>query len=487
MEIHDMDINTKHIKKYAVCLRGSGSGYFGESGSGFLFAPRESNSVYIFTVLHVVIHTLTRIGNNLIVDGDDCHFECRGTEIEYCTLYQELEEEYLAQRTEKEIKEIVRKIDREVSSSQNQERNKDVAVLRIPKSKFKNDDVFGREFYCIEEEELSDDFSFIGFGYPGGKDFMLELKGESRKWNKRDQLRDCQAMGMGQDFVDQMKGFSGTGLVTEYQGRLIFSGLVVSCDSFEKHQCFRAVGTSEIILKMKEKGWEIPDVFGNGAPPEDFLDRVSYFQEDLKYMELSVRRDLKRTFAEIERENKPTDLAKAEAFYDIPKCTGERIACPIYWKGRFWILYIYRAIRDLMGSNDSVNINGQELKIEYICTEGNGKAEISTVVASAIRRNILGHQIKGNCILVWQSEENPDRRIFHKKKFKNIVESIAEGNMGGTDGKPEKAGYDLLSGEMRTKNYGIFHIKYLLEKLEECHTMEEADKKVREILRDVWE
>jgi len=89
--------------------------------------------------------------------------------------------------------------------------------------------------------------------------------------------------------------------------------------------------------------------------------------------------------------------------------------------------------------------------------------------------------------LIWQSEENPDRRIFHKKKFKNIVESIAEGNMGGTDGTPEKAGYDLLSGEMRTKNYGIFHIKYLLEKLEECHTMEEADKKVSEILRDVWE
>ena len=54
------------------------------------------------------------------------------------------------------------------------------------------------------------------------------------------------------------------------------------------------------------------------------------------------------------------------------------------------------------------------------------------------------------------------------------------------NGKLEKEGYDLLAGEMMTKNYAIFHINYLLEQLEQCQTMDEVDNKVREVLEDVW-
>lgn len=481
MEMHEMDKYMEQIERYAVRLYDSV-----EAGSGFLFVPQGSDSVYIFTALHVVINTLTGIGKDLAVDWGESHFVCKGAELEYCTLYQELDEGYIAQKTGEELRKIVNKIDREVRDSENPERNKDIAVLRVPKGKFEAGSVFAEGLCCIGEERLPSDFQFMGAGFPNGKDYRLMLKGHSIRWNKIKRLRDCQALGMEQEFVERMRGFSGTGLVTDYRGKLIFIGIVVSCDSNEKHQCFRAVGTSEILSGMERKGWELPDIFGKGVAPDDFLEKVSYFREDLKYMDTLVRRGLKNAFMEIARDNQPGKLAETEKFYDIPKCTGERISCPVYWKGRFWLIYIYRVIGNPAGADHCVIIDGQELKMKYICTEGSGKAEISTVVASAIRQNIFGPEIKGDCILVWQSEENPDRHIFSKRRFKNVVEDIADGNMYGMNYKLEKEGYDLLAGEMKTKNYGIFHIKYLLEQLEKCHTMDEVGDKIRGILEDVW-
>ena len=480
MEIQNLGKYEKDIKKYAVHLQDVG---VGEGGSGFLLTYQESGYVYIFTALHVVIGTLTKVGRDLSGNWNENHFVCRGDEIEYCTLYQELDEEYLALKTEEEIKKIIDKIEDELKSSQNKRRDKDIAVLRVSKNKFKDNCIFEKSLYCIEEEKLSNDFPFIGVGFPDDKPFALKIEGSSKGWNKSGRLRDCQAVGMDYEFVEKMKGFSGTGLVTEYMGRLILTGFVVCCDSDEKHQCFRATGTSEIVSIMKKKGWEVPEVYGKGVPPENFLEKVCYFKEDLKYMDLSVKQGLRSIFIKIEKDNRLDVLAEKEAFYDIPKCTGERIACPIYWKGCYWIQYIYRTVHALMDEKQCINIHGENLKIEYICTEGDGQAEISTVIASAIRKNILGQQIKGNCILVWQSEKNPDRNIFQKNNFKRIVQSIADGDESG---EPEKAGYDLLDGEMKTKNYAIFHIKYLLGQLEQCHSMDEVNTRVEEVLEYVW-
>ena len=478
-----MDNYEKCIKKYAVRLNDSI-----ESGTGFLFTRQGSDYVYIFTVLHVVISTLTKVGkNNLTVDWNESHFVCRGVEIEYCTLYHELDMECLMSKTEEHIKQIINNIEDKVMNRQNQERNKDIVVLRIQKSNFMdNSSVSEEELYCIDEEKLQDNFQFIGFGFPNEKMFALRLDGKNIRWNKENGLRDCQAIGMDQDFVNQMRGFSGTGLVTEYLGRLILIGFVVSCNMDEKNQCFRVVGTSEILSRMKQKGWEIPNIFGEGMPPENFLDKVFYFKDDLENMYSEVKSGLTSIFMEIEKENKPSKLAKTEVFYDIPKCVSERISCPIYWKGRYWMSYIYKTVHDLISDDSCIKINGQQLKIEYICTEGNGEANISTVVASAIKKNILGYQIKGNSILFWQSAKNPNRGIFQKRKFKNIVKNIADGTLCGVNGKPVKAGYDLLTGEMQTKDYGIFHIKYLLEQLEKCQVMNEANNKVKEVLEDVW-
>ena len=86
--------------------------------------------------------------------------------------------------------------------------------------------------------------------------------------------------------------------------------------------------------------------------------------------------------------------------------------------------------------------------------------------------------------MVWQSEKNPDRMIFQKRKFKNIVQSIAESSESV---KLKMAGYDLLDGEMKTKNYGIFHIKYLLEQLDQCQSMDEVNVRVGEVLEYVWQ
>lgn len=480
MEIQDLGKYEKEIKKYAVYLYDAD---LGKGGTGFLLTYQESEYVYVFTALHVVLGMLTRVGNDLNGDWNENHFVCRGNEMKYCTLYQELDEESLAPKTDDEIKTIVGEIGDELRSSQNKKRNKDVAVLRIPKKKFKDDCVFEKSLYCIEEEKLQDDFPFIGVGFPNNGKVALKIEGNSKKWNKSNKIRDCQAVGMDFDFVEKMRGFSGTGLVTDYMGRLILTGFVVSCDREEKHQCFRAVGTSEIVSKMKKKGWDVPQIYGKGVPPEKLLEKVWCFKEDLKYMNSSVRQDLRGIFIRIEKENKIDALAEKEFFYDIPKCTRERIACPIYWKGCYWILYMYRALHDLIDENQYINIHGEKLKIEYICTEGDGQAEIYSVIASAIRKNILGQQIKGNCILVWQSEKNPDRIIFQKNNFKRIVQSIANGD---ETGKPEIAGYDLLEGEMKTKNYGIFHIKYLLGQLEQCQSMDDVNAKVGEVLENVW-
>lgn len=58
MKIQDMCKYEKDIKKYSVRLQDAGTG---ESGSGFVLAYHESKYVYIFTALHVVLGTLTKV------------------------------------------------------------------------------------------------------------------------------------------------------------------------------------------------------------------------------------------------------------------------------------------------------------------------------------------------------------------------------------------------------------------------------------------
>lgn len=479
IEVHDMERYKDRIRKYAVRLDD-----LNEGGSGFLFAPENSCYVYIFTALHVVIKMLSPEKQKLRVDWDGQQLVFDESEVDICTLFSELEQQRLAQLQKDEVKKIVGNLDLAFGNDGYSERHKDIAVLRLPRDKFGKGIVFEKFPRHIDEKELSMELPFLGLGYPNKKTVSLELEGKCKRWNREKQIWDCQAVNMEYQFVESMKGFSGTGLVVDYQGILILAGIVACCDSGELHQCFYATGVSEIIQKMKLYGWEIPERFSGGSPPENF--GAIDFKDDLRYMQDQVRKGLHKELYKISNKCIPGEMSQTQKFYDVPVCTDGRIACPFYWRGRFWSIFICKILNGTEEKKYYVSKDGVSLGLEFICTEGNGKADIATVVASAIRQNVLGNQIKGNCILIWQSLERPDRDYFTKKGFKNIVENIAEGNTYGMEGISNKAGYDLMDGEMRDKNYGIFHVKYLLSFLEECETMDEVKDKVMEVLEHVW-
>lgn len=485
MEIQEMTWDINCLRDYAVRIETKNS-ESSDVGSGFLFVPQDGKFIYIFTALHVVIRFFYRTEAKLCFDWKTQHFECRKTELEYCTLYPELSRESLLRWSDKQMRENVDNIIIRLELNERPDRNKDIAVLRIPRNKLAQDSQFGRPVDCIDENRRVSDLPFCGFGYPNRNIAAIKLQGTCLQWDAETGLLICQAQGMGINFLQAMHGFSGTGIVVDCGGRLILAGLVTSCKSEEMNQCFDVVGISQILDQMRAMGWEVPNKMGQGMPPEDFLNRVGMFDKDLQLMESDVRKGLRNILYEIDCSGTPGKRAASEKFYDIPYCETERIACPVYWKGRYWTICICKILNGSETDNHYQSRDGKSLEIEYVCTEGNGEADIATVVASAIMQNVLGDQIKGDSILVWQSVKSPDRNIFSKEKLKRIVGDIASGNMHEVSDRPNKTGYDLMNGEMKEKDYGILHINYLLSKLEDCMSMDQVKEKIREGLEDVW-
>lgn len=473
------------LRDYAVRIEIK-NGVKSDVGSGFLFVPQNGEFIYIFTALHVVSSIFYRTEAELCFEWKEQHFECGKMELEYCTLYPELSKESLSGWTEEQVRENVDNIIKKLELNGCPDRNRDVAVLRIPRNKLAQDSEFGLLVDCVDEDEEVCNLPFCGFGYPNRKTVAIKLEGTCLQWNATAGLWTCQAQEMAIDFAEAMQGFSGTGIIMDYHGRQLLAGFVTSCDPEERHQCFDAVGVSQILARMEEMGWDIPGRMGQGKPPEDFLNRIGMFEDDLQLMESDVKNGLRKVLYEIDSNGIPEERAETEKFYDIPCCSTERIACPIYWKGRYWTICICKILNGSETDNRYLNRDGKYLEIEYICTEGNGNADIATVVASAISQNVLGAQIKGDSILVWQSAGRPDRYFFPKEKLKNIVYNIASGNVHKVSDHPSKTGYDLLNGEMKEKDYGILHINYLLSKLEDCMSMDQVEEKIREVLEDVW-
>lgn len=484
MGIREMTWDINCLRDYAVRIETKNNDN-SDVGSGFLFVPQKSKFIYIFTALHVVIRCFYRTEAKLCFDWKEQHFECGKTELEYCTLYQELSREALSRCPDERVREIVDNMIIKLELER-QDGNKDIAVLRIPGNKLAQYSEFGKFVNCIDENKEVYDLPFCGLGYPNRKTVAIKLEGTCLQWDAKAELLTCQAQGMESNFVEAMHGFSGTGIVVDCGGRLVLAGLVTSCSREEMHQCFEVVGVSQILDQMKAMGWEVPNKMGQGKPPEDFLDRVEMFEKDLQLMEPDVKEGLRNILHGIDRSGTPEERAASEKFYDIPRCETERIACPVYWKGRYWTICICKILNNSETDNHYQGRDGKSLEIKYICTEGNGEADIATVVASAIMQNVLGDQIKGDSILVWQSAKSPDRNIFSKEKLKRIVGDIASGNMHKVSERPNKTGYDLMNGEMKEKDYGILHINYLLSKLEDCMSMDQVKEKIREGLEDVW-
>lgn len=458
MSAHRMDKYRNEIKKHAVRLE-TGAG----TGTGFLFFTEESEYVYIFTALHVVLDLFVRDKEGYLDVGG---VKIPAGELAAAALYPEVEKGI----TDGEYD----RIQDELNDSGRAGREFDAVVIRAPRDKVKTAGQPDGQLYWMDEKDLPEDFSFLGFGYPDGKEFSLELYGNSKGWNGEGNYFDCQAEEITYEpFADAVKGYSGTGLITEYQESLILTGFVIWCPWNEKHRCFCSVGISEIIRRMEEKGWETPPKYGKGVPPDTFLEigMRALEQYDLQYMEREVSRGIQKEFFEIARRRTPRQLAKERPPYDVPVCDRERLACANYWEGCRWTLLVGHMLAD-------------GPRLEYICSEGEGNADIASVIASVARSGVIGGQITEDCILIWQSRKNPSREYYTRRKFKNIVANIADGRQSDGDGQPPC--YDLVYGEMSGREYGICHVNHLIHKLEECGTMEETRDAVREALDEIW-
>ena len=447
-------------------------------GTGFIYIPEESNYAYIFTVYHVV---------------------CKLKKGEFRIHYQGKEVPCTNQDVEICVMDATRDLEQQdyFNDDQYEGRREDVAVLRLAKSHFGEKDMFPKEILCFEEKWIRVDSEFSGYGYPDNSDTALELSGTFQRWDDEKKLLICQAENITYPvFETAMKGYSGTGLVTEIQKQLVLVGLVVSCKYDEKYKIFRAVGISEIIKKMNEEGWDIPKkIVGEAIEvvskkvPENFLETniMNLECEYMKSIASDVKKDIYNKIYQISQKYNPNEMLLCENFFDIPKCEkSERKVCEYYWAGRLLSLLLLEYANGDAKQKKVALTGGKEVNIEYVCSEGNGKADIASVIASAIRGNVLGEQIKGDCILIWQSSKNPIKRSFKTKRFRNIVSDIAGNNLNELEGTNKWCGYHLLNGEMKNKNYGILHVHELLEHLSECVTIEEVEETVREVLNEIW-
>ena len=454
-----------NMREYAVRIEADG-----DVGTGFLYAPKNGNEVYVFTVYHVIRN----------ISQKDLKIQYQGKEIagmekvEYCIMDDTLELESQGM----------------FEDDQYEGRKEDVAVLRIPKSCFNEGMTFPEESLWVEESTIERDCVLLGYGYPDKKEIALELSGKFIEWNNEKKILYCQAEKMPYTpFEEAMRGFSGTGLSIKKQRQLVLIGLVASCQYDEKHQVFVAVGLSEIIETMGKKGWKKPEKFMRKIP-DKFSDAPlqRLYVQYMKNVALDVERDFFDKIYQISQQMNPKQMISDESFFDIPNCeNGTREICSYYWAGRVIVLLICDYAKYDVQTNEIILGSGEKVHIAYICSEGDGKSDLASVVASAINGKVLGEQIKGNSILIWQSSGNPVKRYFGRKKFKNIVSDITYGRIIGEQQEGmNQEGYHLLNGEMCSKDYGILHIYELIEKLSDCVTVNEIEEKVREIFNGIW-
>lgn len=443
-------------------------------GTGFLYTVKDSEYIYIATVCHIILRSFVK-DEIIEIKYLDNSQKYSFSQFELCTLYEkdELTEELCGELEDEEFK----------------ERYKDIAVLRIRKTDFANGSLEIPNYICrLPDEKIKRDIRFVGYGFPDGNRFYEELFGICLGWE--DKMITCKAQNINsQPFEAAMKGFSGTGLIAEYEDGPVLLGVVAACDSNELHQQFRIVGSTEISERLKKIGWETLEEYDGGMLPAGFYrgDMMNFQDEYLKDLDRPTKELLCGEFRKIDQECFPQRMLTDEKFYNIPICDGNRKKCKYYWCGRAWTILIAQILHGDVHTNLYSREDGTKLSIEYICSEGNGKADLASVVGAAANYLILGKEISGDSILVWQSRGNPGtKRTFSKGKFKRIIKDIAEGDSNKYKEFSRDAAYDLLYGEMKEKDYGIIHIQCLADKLDGCRTNDDLKKKMEEILDEIW-
>lgn len=451
-------------------------------GTGFLYTVKDSLYVYIMTACHVICSAF-KYGDETTINISyaDGEKEYKSSEFEICTLYKENEH----------TKELYERLEDEETG---EERYKDIAVLRIKKQVFSHGSAELPMDICrLLEEKVKRDMIFVGNGFPDGKVHYEELHGLCYGWELEKQMITCKAANIDyQPFEDAMKGFSGTGLLVEYKGGPVLMGIVAACDKNEMHQQFRIVGTTQITKRLIEIGWETLPEYDDEKPPERFYyGNMKVLQNEyLEDLNTSTKILITKEISGIDSKISPKNMVKGEAFYDIPLCPKNRKNCEYYWCGRIWPILVAKVFGgDIQGNSYKYKCkDGKELSIEYICSEGNGKVTLASVVEAATNNLVLGKHISGDSILIWQSKSSPiTKRAFSKERFKNIIKDIAYGDGNKYKDISRNTAYDLLDGEMSKKNYGIIHIQYLIDELDGCNTEEDMKRRIGEILDGIWE
>lgn len=430
-------------------------------GSGFLFAPENGDYIYIFTVMHVVKDLIlkNKISNMSIMFGNE-EYRCDPDTIECCVI---------PECAELSIKEI-------------EYTHREAVVIRCLRNNINEDLNHSDINIWLGEEKLIEDGEFVGYGFPNGKRDPLELTGHLCSVHESDDklLAFQTELGYGSDLDEIIEGYSGCALCMIYDDTPVIVGMVLKCDEGEKNGYFKGVAFSEVIRAMEERGWDILVEYDHQTVPECFLcEKIFNIMFDhTKYFSKEIQKYIRDQFFEIGNECSPSEIALREEIYLIPKCPRKREACHIYWEGKMWHLFVCKLVKQ---SNSSFS-KDDNVDIAYICSEGDGNADIGTVVASAVRNHVLGEKIKGNCILLWQSEKNPpELRIFPKTQFGRIIENICDG-----DWETKKAGYHLLKGDVKQREYAIVHRSELTSSLIRCNSKDEIANKIEEVLHNVW-
>ena len=467
----DLRSERKRIRECAVRIA------VGDSvGSGFLYVPKEGKHAYIFTVLHVIKDLVkNQITEKFALSCNGKEIECSREELEYCILAADTHEKSVWM-TGKECPQF----DFEAYKGKKYE----AAVMRCPITCLDRNIRYAGVELWLEEKKLPKEGCFLGYGFPNEHIVPIVFEGIYSGWNSKEELLTYQASNsfIG-EFTEMVDGFSGTMLLMEYRDTLIMAGIVLKCKHDEMNRVIEAVKLSDIIGAMKQAGWDVPTEYDEEIVPERFLcpSIQKLLKKNMNYMELAAKKCVNQQLYEIDRQYRPEDIAKNEVFYDIPKCMFKRSNCNHYWVGKVWHLFVEKILEKSNGENFFITKTGEKVRVAFICSEGEGNADIGTVVASAVKHKVLGDQIKGDCILFWQSNQIPEVDSFSKRKFRRIVSDIADG-----DGEIDVVGYDLLNGEMRTKNYGILHRKYLISRFIECESIDNIEEKIEEILNEIW-
>lgn len=449
-------------------------------GTGFLYIVKNSGYVYIITACHVILEMLVKEGEETVSIT-----YLRKTErytvsqFEICTLFGKAK--------------YAEKLDA-FRDDEYKANHEDIAVLRIKREEFLLGDVEILPIYRLSEEKIKRNMIFAGYGFPNEKMEYVELFGECLGWDEENKLLTCRTHSVqSQSFDEAMRGFSGTGLMVKYEDNSVFGGIVLACDREEMHQQFRVVGSTEISEELKRAGWDVMEEYDDGTPPARFYrgEMIDLQEEYLKNIDKTTRQLICEKIKKIDKECSPPQMIVDEKFYDIPKCYGNRKSCNIYWRGRVWSLLVAGILHDGARNDYYVFKDGKKVSMKYICSEGDGEANIASVIHSACDCSVLGAQIQegkipGDCVLIWDSKKNPCvKRYFSTKSVRGIIKNIADGDPK-YENLSRDAAYDLLDGEMKEKNYAIVHVQELIDKLDGSQNENEMKKRMEAIFCEVW-